>query len=399
MDMMAFDAAKAALLASARPVAETETVDTARAFGRVLAEALVSPLTVPPFANAAMDGYALRAADLPAAGMRLPVRGRWAAGDAPGALPAGAAARIFTGAPLPAGADTVVMQEHCRVEADEVVINLLPPAGEHVRQAGSDLAAGQTILAAGRRLSAAALGLAASVGIARVTVFRPLRVAMFFTGSELTTPGEPLAPGRIYNSNRYIMAGFLQDLGAEIVDLGIVADDRDATRAALRRAAAAADVIVSSGGMSEGDEDHVTAAVRAEGRIDVWKIASKPGKPLAFGAVGDAAFVGLPGNPVSVWVGMQGLVVPFLRRCQGMSEVEPLRQRLRADFSWRVKGNRQEFLRVRRNADGGLDRYPNQDSAIISSAVWCDGLAVIPAGATVSPGDIVDYLPGPGWQP
>jgi molybdopterin molybdotransferase len=241
------------------------------------------------------------------------------------------------------------------------------------------------------------------VGIARVPVFRRLRVAIFFTGSELLMPGQPLMPGHIYNSNRYVMRGFLQDLGAEIIDLGIIRDDRDATREALRRAAAAADVIVTSGGMSEGDEDHVTAAVKAEGRIDVWKIASKPGKPLAFGAVqsGDreAAFIGLPGNPVSVWAGMLVLVMPFLRRCQGYTDLEPGRQRLRADFGYTVKGNRMEFVRVRRNDRGGLDIYPTQDSAIISSAVWADGLASIPAGATVKPGDAVDYLPGPGCQP
>ena len=399
MSMMPFAAAKAALLASARPVRESEQLDLAAAFGRVLAADLVSPLTVPPFANSAMDGYALRAAEVPAAGARLPVRGRFAAGDAPGVLPAGAAARIFTGAPVPAGADAVVMQEHCLADGDGVIINQQPAAGQFVRLAGSDLQAGQVLLPAGACLSAAALGLAASVGIAGVDVFRRLRVAMFYTGSELTMPGEPLAPGHIYNSNRYIIAGYLQDLGAEIIDLGIVRDDREATRAALRQAARDADVIVTSGGMSEGEEDHVTASVRAEGRIDVWKIASKPGKPLAFGAVGNAAFIGLPGNPVSVWVGMLGLVAPFLRRCQGMTQVEPPLQKLRADFAWTVKGDRQEFVRVRRNDAGGLDRHPNQDSAVISSAAWCDGLAVVPAGATVSPGDLVEYIPGPGWHP
>jgi molybdopterin molybdotransferase len=248
-------------------------------------------------------------------------------------------------------------------------------------------------------LSAAALGLAASVGIAEVPVRRRLKVAIFFTGSELTMPGEPLAPGHIYNSNRYIMRGFLADLGAEIIDLGIVRDDFEATRAALRQAAAAADVIVTSGGMSEGEEDHVTAAVKAEGRIDVWKIASKPGKPLAFGAVSaggrKAAFIGLPGNPVSVWSGLVTLVMPFLRRCQGDACIEPARESRRADFSYTVKGNRLEFVRVRRNARGGLDIYPNQDSSIISSAVWADGVAALPAGTTVAPGDMVDYLPGP----
>jgi molybdopterin molybdotransferase len=208
-------------------------------------------------------------------------------------------------------------------------------------------------------------------------------------------PGEPLASGQIYNSNRYVMRGFLRDLGAEIIDLGIVPDNLDATRATLRLAAERADVIVTSGGMSVGDEDHVINAVRAEGRIDVWKIATKPGKPLAFGAVGKSTFIGLPGNPVAVWVGMLTMVVPFLRRCQNVSEVEPPRQRLRADFAYTVKGNRMEFLRVRRNDHGGLDCFKTQDSSIISSAVWCDGLASIPAGLTVNPGDMVEYLPGP----
>jgi molybdopterin molybdotransferase len=275
--------------------------------------------------------------------------------------------------------------------------------GQHVRLKGSDLTEGKTLLLAGSRFSAAAQGLAASVGIGEVKVFRHLKAAIFFTGSELVMPGQPLPPGHIYNSNRYVMRGFLRELGVEIIDLGIIPDDRDATRAALRRAAAEADVIITSGGMSEGDEDHVTAAVKAEGHIDVWKIAAKPGKPLAFGGVSvdgrEAAFIGLPGNPVAVWSGLLTLVAPFLRRCQGLARIEADRQRLRADFSYMVKGNRLEFVRVRRNAKGGLDIYPKQDSAIISSAVWADGVAAVPAGATILPGDVVEYLPGPGWTP
>lgn len=403
MSLMPFAAAKAALLASACPVAGTEQIDLADAFGRALAADLVSPLTVPPFSNAAMDGYALRVADLPAGGTRLPVSQRIAAGEVAAPLPAGSAARIFTGAQLPDGADTVVMQEFCVADGECVIVNALPPAGEHVRLAGSDIQAGQAILAAGSRLSAAALGLVASVGIATVPVRRRLKVAIFFTGAELTMPGQPLAAGHIYNSNRYVMRGFLANLGAEIVDLGIVADTLEATRAALRAAAAQADVIVTSGGMSEGDEDHVTTAVKAEGQVDVWKIAAKPGKPLAFGSVRSgerqAAFIGLPGNPVSVWSGLLTLVAPFLRRCQGFSAIEAASQALRADFQYTVKGNRLEFVRVRRNAQGGLDLYPKQDSAIISSAVWADGVAALPAGAVVVPGDTVEYLPGPDWQP
>lgn len=401
--MLAFSEAKAKLLASARIVSDRETIDLADAFGRVLAQELVSPMTVPPFSNAAMDGYAVRAEDIAEAGTRLPVSQRVAAGDV--ALPhtPGSTARIFTGAQVPDGADAVVMQEDCQADGDFVIVKQVPPAGQHVRLKGSDLLAGKAILAAGSRFSAAALGLAASVGIAEVSVFRRLKAAIFFTGSELVMPGRPLPPGHIYNSNRYVMRGFLQDLGVEVIDLGIIKDDRQATRDALRRAAAEADLIVTSGGMSEGDEDHVTAAVQAEGHIDVWKIASKPGKPLAFGSVKsgerEAAFIGLPGNPVSVWSGLLTLVAPFLRRCQGLSVIEPERQKLRADFSYMVKGNRMEFVRVRRNAKGGLDIYPTQDSAIISSAVWSDGVAAIPAGATILPGDVIEYLPGPGWTP
>ena len=403
MALLPFSEAKAKLLASARVVADVETVDLAEAFGRVLAEDLVSPMTVPPFSNAAMDGYAARAADIPEAGARLPVTQRVAAGDVARALAPGSAARIFTGAQVPDGADAVVMQEDCVVDGDFVIINRVPPAGQHVRLKGSDLLAGKPILAAGSRFSAAAQGLAASVSIGEVKVFRRLRAAIFFTGSELVMPGQPLPPGHIYNSNRYVMRGFLQELGVETLDLGIIPDDRDATRAALRRAAAEADVIITSGGMSEGDEDHVTAAVKAEGHIDVWKIAAKPGKPLAFGGVAiagrEAAFIGLPGNPVAVWSGLLTLVAPFLRRRQGLTRIEADRQMLRADFSYMVKGNRLEFVRVRRNAKGGLDIYPTQDSAVISSAVWSDGVAAIPAGATILPGDMVEYLPGPGWTP
>ena len=403
MALLAFDEAKARLLALARPVAETEIVDLADAFGRVLAEDLISPMTVPPFSNAAMDGYAVCAADVAAPGTRLPVSQRVAAGDVAQPLLPGSAARIFTGAQVPDGADAVVMQEDCQAEGDFVVVNLPPPPGQHVRQKGSDLVAGKAILAAGNRFSAAAQGLAASVGCAQVRVTRRLKAAIFFTGSELVMPGQPLPPGHIYNSNRYVMRGFLQDLGVEVIDLGIIQDDRQATRDALRRAAREADLIVTSGGMSEGDEDHVTAAVQEEGHIDVWKIAAKPGKPLAFGGVRaegkEAAFIGLPGNPVSVWSGLLTLVAPYLRRCMGLSRIEPDSLTLRADFSYLNKGNRMEFVRVRRNAKGGLDIYPTQDSAIISSAVWADGVAIVAAASLVQPGDRLTYLPGPGWTP
>ncbi len=403
MALLAFEEAKARLLASALNIDETETLDLGDAFGRVLARDLISPMTVPPFSNAAMDGYAVCAADVTMAGARLPVTQRIAAGDVAAPLQPGSAVRIFTGAQVPDGADAVIMQEDCEADGDSVVINQLATAGQHVRLKGSALTEGKPILTRGSRLSAAAMGLVASVGIPEVTVYRRLKVAIFFTGSELVMPGDPLPPGHIYNSNRYVMRGFLQDLGAQVIDLGIIQDERQATRDALREAARAADLIVTSGGMSEGDEDHVTAAVKAEGHIDVWKIAAKPGKPLAFGEVcvdgKSAAFIGLPGNPVSVWSGLLTLVAPFLRKSLGLSRIEPEPLSLRADFEYTVKGNRMEFVRVRRNEQGGLDIYPTQDSAIISSAVWSDGVSPVAAGHTVRPGDLIDFMPGPGWSP
>jgi len=403
MPLLPFSDAKAKLLASARVIAETETIDLAQAFGRVLAHDLISPMTVPPFSNAAMDGYAVRAADIGQPGACLPVSQRVAAGDVARPLAPGSAARIFTGAQVPEGADAVVMQEDCVPDGDTVIVNQLPPEGQHIRLKGSDLVAGTAILAAGSRFSAAAMGLAASVGFATVPVRRRLRVAIFFTGSELVMPGNPLSAGHIYNSNRYVMLGFLQDLAAEIVDLGIIEDEREATRAALRQAAERADLILTSGGMSVGEEDHVTAAVQAEGHLDVWKIAAKPGKPLAFGAVraGDreVAFIGLPGNPVAVWSSLLTLVAPYVRRCQGMSRIEPLPISLRADFEYQLKGGRMEFVRTRRNERGGLDLYPTQDSAVISSAVWADGVAAIPAGSHIRPGDMVEFQPGPNSAP
>ena len=395
MALVAFAEAKAALLASARPSSAEEEIGLDAAYGRVLAQPVTATLAVPPFAAAAMDGYAVRAADVVGPGTRLPLAGRSAAGDAPQALPPGTALRIMTGGVLPAGADAVIMQEDCRAEGDSVLVQATAVPGQPVRAAGSSGAAGEMLLARGDLLSAAAMGLAASVGLARLRVFRRLRVAMFSTGAELREPGETLAPGQIYNSNRYVIRGYLEQLGAEIIDGGIVADSLAATREALRRAAPRADVILSSGGMSQGEEDHVTAAVRAEGRIDVWQIAAKPGKPLAFGAVAGVPFIGLPGNPVAVWVGMLTLVTPFLRRMQNCSQAEAPHRSMRADFAWTVAGGRLEFVRVRCNEGGGLDLFPNQDSAVIRSAAWCDGVACLPAGSRTVPGDMVEYWPGP----
>jgi molybdopterin molybdotransferase len=396
------DEALERLLAGARPVAETETVPTLSATGRVLAAAQRSTMNVPPMDNSAMDGYAVRVADIRAAGTKLRLSQRIPAGAVPQPLALGTAARIFTGAPVPTGADAIVMQEHCTADGDAVVVNTLPVPEEWVRRAGSDIRSGDTILPAGVRLRPQDIGLAASVGIASLPVHRRVRLALFFTGDELVMPGDPLPPGRIYNSNRFTLNGLARTFDCDVHDYGIVPDSLDATRAALRRAAAECDVIVTSGGVSVGDADFVKPAVEAEGELLMWRIAMKPGRPLAFGQVrreggsgraGKAAFIGLPGNPVSSFVTFLIFVRPFLLRTQGIADVQPHALAARADFDWPEPDPRREFLRVKWNARGGLDLYPTQDSAVLMSTAWADGLVDNPPNHPVRAGDTVSFMP------
>ena len=397
--MLTMAEALVALMAGVRPLTATETVDTLDANGRVLAAPVTSTLRVPPADNTSMDGYVMRAADVPAPGTRLPVSQRIPAGHVGTALAAGTAARIFTGGLIPPGADAVVMQEQCVAEGDAVIVNHVPASGEWIRRAGEDIETGAEILPAGTRLTPQALGLAASVGQAKLDVVRRVRVAVFFTGDELAMPGEPLKPGAIYNSNRYTLRGLLQALGCEVSDLGIVPDRRDATRAALREAARAHDLILTSGGVSVGEEDHLKPSVEAEGRLDLWQVAIKPGKPLAFGAVrrgdvpGEALFLGLPGNPVSSFVTFLIAVRPVLLALQGVPHVEPRGLALRADFDWRRPDARREFLRARRNPDGALELFANQSSGVLTSAVWAEGLIDNPPGRAIARGDAVRFLP------
>ncbi len=391
--MLSFDEAYAKLLGFVRPVREIEQVDTFVASGRVLAVAQRSGLAQPPMDNSAMDGYAVRTADVSAIGTRLRVSQRIPAGSVGHPLAAGSAARIFTGAPLPPGADAVVMQELCEADGDDVVINQLPRAGESVRRAGEDIALGAEILPAGLRLTPQAVALAASVGLAQLPVHRRVRVAMFSTGSELVMPGEALPPGGIYNSNRFLLNALLQGLGCEVADFGIVPDNLDATREVLRKAAQGHDLILTSGGVSVGEEDHVKPAVEAEGSLDLWKIAMKPGKPLAYGRVHGAAFIGLPGNPVSSFVTFLMLVRPFLLATQGVRDVAPVALLLRADFDWPRPDRRREFLRARMNAQGGVELFDNQGSAALNSTVWANGLVDIPAAQPVARGGTVRFLP------
>ena len=389
------------------PATERESLSTFDALGRVLAEDVRSGLDVPPADNTSMDGYAMRCADVPAAGTVLPVSQRIPAGVVGSPLRPGTAARIFTGAQVPSGADAVVMQEQCEATPSsaageaglgQVRIGTVPSAGQWVRRRGEDVKHGGVVLTRGTRLTPQALGLAASVGVGTLAVARRPKVALFSTGDELMMPGEPLRPGAIYNSNRFTLRGLLQAAGCKTTDLGIVEDKLEATRAALRRAAEGHDLILSCGGVSAGEEDHLKPAVQAEGRLEMWQVAIKPGKPLAFGEVrrGDgspALFIGLPGNPVSAFITFLLTVLPVLRQLQGAPAERPPGLTLRADFDWPKPDRRREFLRVRLNGTGGLDLFPNQSSGVLTSVVWGDGLVDNPAGHAIRAGDIVRYLP------
>ncbi|VVE26896.1 molybdopterin molybdenumtransferase MoeA [Pandoraea eparura] len=397
--MLSTQEALDAVLAAARPLDRRETVDTLAANARVLAADVIATLDVPPMDTSAMDGYAVRVADLTGSETVLPVSQRIPAGHAAEPLAHGTAARIFTGAPVPPGADAIVMQEQCEAAQDgTVVIRHTPVAGEFVNRQGADIRRDSVVLAAGTRLSAPSLGLAASVGMAKLQVASRLRVAVFFTGDELTMPGEALRAGGIYNSNRFVLRSLLENLGCEMTDYGIVPDNLAATRAILRDAARANDLIITSGGVSVGEEDHVKPAVEAEGRLNLWQIALKPGKPLAYGEVnrasgGTAHFIGLPGNPVSSFVTFLLFVRPFILRLQGVTAVTPRRIPMRADFTQTKADRRNEFVRARINAQGGLDAFPNQSSAVLTSTVWGDGLIDNPPGHRIEAGQTVAFLP------
>nr|WP_255561160.1 gephyrin-like molybdotransferase Glp [Polynucleobacter sp. Fuers-14] len=391
------------LLSHAQTVGEIEKVAMQAALGRVLAENVNSLVDVPPLDNTAMDGYAVRSADIATPGKSLKIAQRIPAGSMGTPLESGTAARIFTGAPVPPGADAVVMQEDCALEGEsgQVTINTAPIAGQWIRRRGEDLTAGKTALTAGTFLRPQELGVAASAGLTHLSVKRRVKVAAFFTGDELALPGEPLKPGGIYNSNRDTLLACLKSLGCDATDLGIVPDRLEATRAALLKASKDHDLIITSGGVSVGEEDHIKPAVTAEGRLDLWQIAIKPGKPLAFGAVrksdepkdGEAWFIGLPGNPVSSFVTFLLFVRPFILKLQGREVSLPQSYLMRADFDWLKADRRNEFLRVKLNSNCGLDLFPNQSSGVLTSASWGDGLVDCPPNQPIKAGDLVKYIP------
>ena len=391
------DEALAELLAHALPLSPAESVSTFDADGRVLAQDLTASLDVPAHDNSAMDGYAVRCADWLGSATVFEVNQRIAAGSSGDTLGVGCAARIFTGAPVPAGADAIAMQEDCVLVGTQLCLPTQPKPGQWIRRRGEDVLSGVSVLLKGELLAPESIGLAASIGYEKCLVAPRVRVALFSTGDELVMPGDvapaDMRPGAVYNSNRFFLRALLQRLGCVVSDMGIVPDKLDATIAALKTASATHDLVLTSGGVSVGEEDHIKPAVQALGQLNLWQIAIKPGKPLAYGKIAGAHVIGLPGNPVSSFVTFLLLVRPFILKLQGASHVAPDSIAACAHFDWPRADKRREFLRVRRNASGGLDLFNNQSSGVLTSAVWADGLVDNPPGKTIARGDSVQFIP------
>lgn len=404
--MTPLDEALQHVLAQAQPLG-VEHVDLFNADGRVLRADCISALQVPPQDNSAMDGYAVRAAEITAAGVALTVSQRIPAGHVGTPLQPGTVARIFTGAPVPSGADAVLMQEDTQVLQDGTVrFNAVPKHGQNIRRGGEDIALNSIVLAQGMRLTPAAIGLAASIGMPELPVGRKPRVALFSTGDELVLPGtvapQDMPAGSIYNSNRYFLRALLQRLGCEVVDGGILPDNLEQTAQAIHRVAQDCDLVLSSAGVSVGEEDHVKPAVEQQGALNLWMIAMKPGKPFAYGKVfrngkdashGVAHFMGLPGNPVSSFITFLLLVRPFVLRLQGMDDVAPKAISVTAQFDWPKLEKRREFLRARHDGQGGLALFGNQGSGVLTSTVWGDGIIDNPPLTPIQPGDTVRFIP------
>ena len=413
--LMSLDEALSLVLKDVSVLTQTDWVKTFEADGRVLSHDLVSGLQVPPQDNSSMDGYAVRVEDVTHVGASLKVTQRIPAGQHGHALNSGEAARIFTGAPIPPGANAVVMQEDTQVASTEnaqadvpvIVVNSAPALGQWIRRSGEDVTLGSVVMQKGTRLDPAGLGMAASIGLAQLEVTRKPRVALFSTGDELVMPGavapENMRPGAIYNSNRFFLRALLVRLGCEVTDLGIVPDKLESTLAVLRDAASHHDLVLTSGGVSVGEEDHVKPAVEALGGLNLWQISMKPGKPFAFGFLKSQAsdhsahFMGLPGNPVSSFVTFQLLVRPFLLALQGVRKVQAEPLQLKANFDLSKPDKRREFLRVKRNAQGGLDLFPNQSSGVLTSVVWGDGVVDNPGSNVIHSGDLVRFYPFSEW--
>lgn len=398
--LMPLDRALEILTARIDPVAEVEEVPLAQALERILAESVAADRNVPPHDNAAVDGYAVYFDDITADGeTRLPVTGRIAAGHPLGrAAKPGEALRIFTGAPMPEGTDTVLMQEDCRTDGGDVLFGPGVKRGANRRLRAEDIAAGDIILEPGKRLRPQELGLAASVGRNRVLVRKPLRVAIFSTGDEIRDPGQDAPEGCIFDSNRYTVGALVRCLGCEVTDIGILPDRFESIRDALQDAAADHDAVITSGGVSIGDEDHVKAAVEALGKLHFWRVAIKPGRPIALGQVGQTTFIGLPGNPVAAMVTFMRIARPVLLRLGGRSDLEPPLYKVRSAFATKKKVGRREWLRAHLMRDAAGEpravKYAAEGSGILMSMAAADGLVELPEHLqNVNEGDWIDFLP------
>lgn len=388
------DQALAELINKCKVQPLTEEIPLAHALNRVLADDILATVNVPPEDNSAVDGYALRHEDLKH-NSTLRISQRIPAGHAPDKLEPGTAARIFTGANIPEGANCVVMQENTSLSEDQKWVTISGQTGlnQNIRPKAQDIQAGTRILSKGLKLSPQRIGLIASTGVARLKVYKMLKVAIFSTGDEIVEPGSTLKAGQIYNSNRYLLDGFLKALGMEVFDLGRIPDKLEDTMNALKKASRSADVVITTGGASVGEEDYVQSAIRQLGQIDFWKVAIKPGKPVMLGEIDNTPILGLPGNPGAVFVTFMILARPFLRHMQGHKTIQLKPFRLPINFSIKKAGIRREFLRVIRNDENQLELHPNQSSGMLSSASWADGLAVIMEHTTPQKGEYVDYLP------
>lgn len=396
--LLAYDDALLQLTSRISALGQSRSLPLKQALGAVLAQTIVSAINVPGCNLSAMDGYAISTSDLSSSGpTRLPVSQRIAAGSAATPLTPGSAARIFTGAPVPAGADAVIMQEQVSLQGESISFEIRPPAGSYIRPVGNDIRQGDMILQQGCRLRAQDIGLAASVGLQELQVYKPVVVGIFFTGDELVEPGEALASGKIYDSNRYTLYGMLHAMGCDIIDLGLVGDSLEATKLAMLDACGRADLVVTSGGVSVGEEDYVRIAIEQLGELRLWRLGIKPGKPLAYGQIRDTAFIGLPGNPVSVFATFCLFVCPVISILQGRGWKKPTAFAVKAAFDWPKPDSRREFLRARLENHGDDETrvclYPNQDSAVLTSTVWADGFVEIAENQTVRAGERVNYLP------